>query len=235
VLKDSIERSLVLCFLLMAFVIGANDLMGTQYTVPLMSEAPKVDGHVDSEEWASAHAFESFIGADINGISTGLLVAEHGHGRVQAYVGATLDAIHVAVVSRIPDETALKAECKEDTWEVVHDDSIEVFVNPTPYEAKSADYQFLFNSLAFGAYLVYEIGSADQTPPWLKPATWRGDWQMAQAVHDGWWHAEIAIPLTSMPGVAPGRKATDGIWGINLCRTWQTCRFSATDFPAIRP
>lgn len=44
---------------------------------------------------------------------------------------------------------------------------------------------------------------------------------MKQAVHDGWWHAEVTIPLASMPGVAPGRKATDGTWGVNLCRTWQ--------------
>jgi len=201
--------------------VAAEPQTATPFTAPLMREPPTIDGRIDPEEWAAAHGFEGFVGADKTGVSTGLLVTENGQGRVRGWVSATQDAIHVAVVSRIPDGVALKAEFKEETWEVVNDDSIEVFVNPTPEADKSADYTYLFNSLGFGTYLVHEIGSADPTPPWLKPATWRGDWHMAQALHDGWWHTEITIPLASMPGVASGRKATDGVWGINLCRTWQ--------------
>jgi len=173
------------------------------FTVPLMRQPPTIDGLVEPDEWDAAHGFDGFVGADKVGVSTGLVVTENAQGQVRGYVGATADAIHVAVVSRIPDGTPLKATFKQDTWEAVSDDSIEVFVNPTPEEEKRADYHRLFNSLGFGAYLVHDIGSADQTPPWLKPATWRGDWPMKQAVHDGWWYAEVTIPLASMPGIAP--------------------------------
>ncbi|MBI2297701.1 MAG: hypothetical protein HYU66_01895 [Armatimonadetes bacterium] len=55
-------------------------------------------------------------------------------------------------------------------------------------------------------------GNAKQDPGW------DGGWRVASTQHDGWWDWECALPLAA---VAPGRRSTDGAWGINLCRNWK--------------
>ncbi len=209
-MKSKMRRSVAMGMVSMGMLLGgAKATAETPYIVPLMPAAPTLDGRVDPGEWASAHGFEG-----MDGLGTGSLVWKQGHGRVRAYVGATRDAIHVAVVSKMPDEGELKADIQRDQ-NVVGDDSIEVYINPSPNQDNNIDYQFLFNSLGFGYFAAHMIGVVDEDE------AWRGNWQQAHGFHDGWWHAELTIPLKSMRAVAPGRTATDGIWGVNLCRTWQ--------------
>ena len=62
---------------------------------------------------------------------------------------------------------------------------------------------------------------------------WNGNWLVKCGQQDGWWHCEIAIPLAS---IAPGRKAADGAWGINVCRNWkQPWAFSSLGGGAYAP
>ena len=177
-------------------------------TVPLCPKPPVIDGKIGPEEWAAAYGTEGFI------VAGG---AEQGLDRRQARVWVTADAdtILVALMSRLPDEGTLLTAVTNDSLKAVFDDSLEVYVNPTPDAADRVDYQFLANSLGKGGYNLHKTGNPSEA------AAWRGDWKHAHGMHDGWWHAEIAIPVASMGMTAKGRKTTDGVWAVNVCRNWK--------------
>jgi len=179
---------------------------GGDFRVPLMKAAPKIDGRIEAAEWAVAAGFEGF------GRDGGVL----NQRRVYAFVGATETHLFVAVRSQLPDKGSLRATIDRDSLKAVFDDAVEVFVNPTPDDAKQVEYQFLVNSLGKGGYQVHTLGGATEN------AAWRGPWQQAHGQHDGAWHFECAIPIATMGMVAPGRKTTDGAWKINLTRDWKS-------------
>ena len=177
---------------------------GTEMTIPIMAEAPAIDGKVESTEWAAATGFDGF---QFNGTLQ--------PRRARAYIGATADTICVAIVSQLPDEGGLKTDIDRDSLKAVHDDSAEIYVNPTPDRPDNVEYQFLVNSLGKGGYNVHVLGNPDEV------AAWRGNWVHAHALHDGWWHMETSIPVESMGTVREGRKTTDGTWTINVTRNWK--------------
>jgi len=82
----------------------------------------------------------------------------------------------------------------------VFDDSLEIYVCPTPDAADRVDYQFLVNSLDKCSYNIHKLGDPKEE------VSWRGDWQHASSLTDGWWQFEVRIPIESMKTVAPGRK-----------------------------
>jgi len=175
-----------------------------QFTVPLMKQAPKIDGFIDPNEWAVSAGFDGF----------------HYDGklqqrRVQAFVAATEGELYFAIKSQLPNEGGLAAEVKTDSPKAVYDDAVEVFVNPTPDEPRQVNYQFLANSLGKGGYTVHTLGGAEED------VAWQGGWRHAGALHEGWWHFECAVPVESMGIVKKGRKTTDGLWKINLTRDWK--------------
>lgn len=180
--------------------------------VPLLREAPAIDGRIDPEEWRGAHAFEGFKKMGDHRLE---------QRRVRGWVGATEDTIYLAIQSQLPDKGNLRATFDRDTLHVVSDDSIEIYLNPTPDQADNVDYQMLVNSKGFGGYHLHTLGNPEQD------VSWRGDWTQAHGIHDGWWHAEIAIPIKSMDTVKAGRRTTDGVWAINLCRNWASHQWSS--------
>lgn len=173
-------------------------------TVPLCPKPPVIDGRIDPEEWAAAYGAEGFIAGD--GLE---------RRQARAWVTADADTIYVALMSRLPDEGALLTAVTTDSLKAVFDDSLEVYVNPTPDAPDRVDYQFLANALGKGGYNIHKLGSPAEAE------AWRGDWRQAHGMHEGWWHAEIAIPVASMGLTAKGRKTTDGVWAVNLCRNWK--------------
>jgi len=176
----------------------------SEFVAPLMARAPRLDGRVDQGEWRAAVGFDGFQ-------HKGSLQRR----RVRGYVGATTDAIYVAIVSQLPARGDLRATIDRDTLKAVFDDSLEVYVDPTPGEQKHVVYQFLVNSKGKGGYKVHTFGGAEES------VAWSGGWEQAHGMHDGWWHFECAVPLSSM-SAAGGRKATDGTWGVNLTRNWKS-------------
>mgnify|MGYP006284224619 CR=1 FL=1 len=196
------SRLVLSLVLLMCGVIPA--LRAAELTVPLMKTGPAVDGKVGQDEWKVSAGFAGFQWK-------GDLQRRPARG----YVGATSDHIYVAIVSRLPDEGQLKTDVTRDSLKVAHDDSVEVYVNPTPDAADRVDYQFLVNSAGKCAYNIHKTGRPDEK------VSWRGGWEQAHGFHDGWWHFECMIPVDSMNLVAPGRTTTEGLWSINLTRNWK--------------
>ena len=184
--------------------IGASALEAAEMRVPVMQKPPTLDGKVAPEEWKVSASFAGF----------------QWKGSVQrrparGYVGATSDHIYVAIVSRLPDEGHLKTDVTRNSLKVAHDDSLEVYVNPTPDAAERVDYQFLANSAGKFGYNIHKIGQPDEK------VSWRGGWKQVHGFHDGWWHFECAIPVDSMNTAEPDRSTTDGVWSINLTRNWK--------------
>lgn len=173
--------------------------------VPLAKQAPVIDGRIEPAEWSAAAAFDGF-GRD------GQLLRR----RAQGWVAATADTLYVAIRSQLPDEGALAAAVDRDSPKVVFDDAVEVLVDPTPEGPGHVDYQMLANSIGKVGYGVHTKGGAQEN------VAWQGNWKHAGGVHDGAWHFECAIPLSSMPYVKPGRRTTDGTWRINLTRDWKS-------------
>ncbi len=180
--------------------------------VPLFRQAPTIDGRIDPDEWRGAHAFEGFKKMGNHRLE---------HRRVRGWVGATADTIYLAIQSQLPDEGELRAAFDRDTLHVVSDDSIEIYLNPAPDRGDNVDYQMLVNSKGFGGYHLHTQGNPEQD------VSWRGDWTHVHGLHDGWWHAEIAIPVDSMDIVEAGRRTTDGVWAVNLCRNWASHQWSS--------
>ncbi|MGD0094295.1 MAG: hypothetical protein ABSE73_30675, partial [Planctomycetota bacterium] len=179
---------------------------GEEFRVPLMKQAPKIDGKIEPAEWAAAAGFDGFIT-----LNAGTLQRRRARG----FVGATATHIYVAIQTQLPDEGALLAEVQSDSLKAVYDDAVEVFVCPTPQAVDKVDYQFLANSLGKGGYNIHVLGAAKED------VAWRGDYEQAHGQHDGWWHCEVAIPLAKLGAGAQGRKTTDGVWAVNLARDWK--------------
>lgn len=184
----------------------------TALRTPLFEVAPTVDGTIAPDEWRGGHGFEGFIRSGASGQADAGLVEPR---RARAWIGATEDTIYVAIATQLPDEGELLTSVTRNSLRVVHDDSLEIYINPTPDAAAQVDYQFLTNSQGFGGYAIHKIGEAPEAE------AWQGGWKQAHGMHEGWWHAEVAIPIASMGMVSPGRKTTDGVWTINATRNWK--------------
>lgn len=186
------------------------------YAAPLMSQPPKIDGKIEPGEWQLSTGFDGFA-------MNGLLERR----KIRAWIGATTTHFYLALKSQLPDEGALLAQITTDTLKVVYDDSVEVWIDPTPGSEHGCTFQMLVNSLGRQGYNHHPRGNVRQNP------TWRGTWTTANGFHDGFWHCELAVPIEE---IAPGRKTTDGVWGINLCRNWkQEWAFSSLGGGAYAP
>ncbi|MCX5672843.1 MAG: hypothetical protein NTU94_16115 [Planctomycetota bacterium] len=205
----------VLAGLLVA--LAAAGASAQTFIVPRAKQPPKIDGRIEPAEWAASAGFEGF-GFD----------GKLQQRRAQAWVAATADTLYVAVRSQLPSEGSLAAEVTADSLKAVYDDAVEVFVNPyltpgdspgakysTPDAGKQVNYQFLSNSLGKGGYGVHTKGGAEEN------VAWQGGWTHASTLHDGVWDFECAIPIATMPAAGAARKATDGLWKINLTRDWK--------------
>ncbi|MBI5834414.1 MAG: hypothetical protein HZB16_19120 [Armatimonadetes bacterium] len=186
---------------LLGLLFLACAVHGADFRLPLMSAAPRVDGQVDGAEWAGAMRFDGLVW-------NGTLERR----RAAAWVGATSDTLFLALRSQLPAEGVLLATVDRDSLKVVYDDALEVWVDPSPGSDHGRAYQMLANPLGRRGFNFLPRGNV------AARADWQADWPFAQRSADGWWSAEVAIPIAS---IEPGRKATDGAWGINLCRDWK--------------
>ena len=119
------------------------------------------------------------------------------------------------------------ARVAKDTVKIVHDDSIEIWVDPTPGAEHGKAFQLLANSVGRMAYDCHVRGRTKQV------AQWDGKWVVKHAVADGWWTVEAALPVA---GMAPGRTADQGVWGVNVCRNWkQPWKFSSISPSGYKP
>ena len=179
----------------------STSAFGQTMRIPLMNKPPVMDGNVQPSEWANASGFDGFLW---NG--------ELERRRARCYIGATETTLYLAILTQLPAEGNLTANVKNDTLKVVYDDSLEVWLDPTPGTERGKTFQMLANSIEKTAWGMHPRGGE------AEDAAWQGKWQVSNGMHDGWWHCEIRIPVQD---IAPGRKVTDSAWGINLCRNWK--------------
>jgi Family of unknown function (DUF6067) len=169
--------------------------------VRLTQHPPTVDGAVHEDEWSEATVVDGF--SDLQG------ARERRPAR--AYVAADEQNLYLAIISALPEQGALQSEVDRPTLELVHDDSVEFWLDAEPERARHAVYQLIANALGTTASQGTGYGMTVQ-PSWEK------SWQLASGMHDGHWQVELRVPISS---VAPGRRTTEGEWRINLCRNWK--------------
>lgn len=180
-------------------------LAASELAIPLLPEPPQIDGSIAPAEAAGCARLDGFI-------DSGLMVRR----RARVLIGATPDAFYLAIQTQLPDAGApLLAAVAADSTRVVFDDSVEVYVSPTPDATDKTCYQFLANSLGRGGYNVHKQGAAGESE------AWQGPWRHAHRCADGLWTAEFLIPIRSMAGGGGDRAITSGSWLINATRNWK--------------
>lgn len=179
----------------------AGPLAAGEFRAPLLTAPPRLDGRIEDDEWSAALRFDGLMWE-----------GQLDRRRAQAWVAATTDYLYVALRSQLPEGGGLLTEVDRDTVKVVYDDSFEVWIDPTPGSEAGATYQMLANAAGHRAFQMHPRGGVPANP------AWRADWEVAQTQREGWWEVEVAVPLVE---IAPGRAATDGAFGINVCRNWK--------------
>jgi len=187
-----------------------------EFRAPLMRQTPVLDGVIRPDEWVTAVCVDGFAWQ-------GQLERRRAYG----LVGTRGTYLYVAIVSQLPDQGEIIADVDRDSENLVFDDSVEVWVDPTFGAERGRRYQMLANSLGHRYFIVHPYGGEPDNP------AWRGDWQVANGFADGFWTCEVRIPLES---IAPGKRADELVFGINLCRNWkQEWAFSSMGGGAYEP
>lgn len=172
-----------------------------EFRIPLMAQAPKMDGRIEPGEWTGALRIDGFGWQ-------GQLERRQASG----YIGADSTHLFFAVRSQLPTEGTLLADVQRDSENLVFDDSLEIWIDPDVGKDKGRRFQMLANSAGHHWYKLHPFGGSPDDP------SWSGDWTVQSSLHDGVWDCEIAVPLASL---APGRRADEGVWGLNLTRNWK--------------
>lgn len=186
---------------LLVVLMSTLSAYGAEYHVPLMAQAPTLDGRIEPGEWAGALRIDGF--------------GWQGHLErrlASGYVGADSMHLYFAVRSQLPAEGTLLADVQRDSENLVFDDSLEVWIDPDVGKDKGRRFQMLANSAGHRWYKLHPFGGTPDDP------AWHGDWTVQSSLHDGVWDYEVSVPLAS---IAPERRAEDGVWGLNLTRNWK--------------
>ncbi|HWL53313.1 MAG TPA: glycoside hydrolase domain-containing protein [Chthoniobacteraceae bacterium] len=166
-------------------------------TIPYLARPPVIDGVLTSGEWDEASVLFGGIQA--------IIPVVNPDQTFKTYAGYDDEHIYLMMVSRAPG-MKLRAEVKENgTKAVFKDDSIEVFFAPDNEPINC--YQFIGNSQGFHAYHR------------SKDAQWKADWEYRNTLYEGYWYAELKIPIRSIftGKIGPGTR-----WSANFVRNWRT-------------
>jgi hypothetical protein len=172
---------------------------GALLHIPLLAEAPAIDGDPTEEAWKSAYRYvdKPFYH------TTSRWAPKQVEGKTDFYIGHRDGAVYVAVIGYEDDLSKLTVKHKERDSQCFLDDCVELFFDPD--NSESEVYQFVINPIGalFDGYM---------TRDWENMVC---DWK-AQVFHDrGYWSCEFAIEAKNMHG----RKiAADSVWGINIAR-----------------
>lgn len=173
-----------------------------QLRLPLMQNAPTIDGAIHEDEWEGADRMERF--------GSGAALAAQ---QASFWIGSDGKELFVAVRSETPPGGQLLTRANPQAGDgdapTFTDDSVELYVAPQPDAADAKVYQAIFN--ARGA--IYDTLT---TPQGAVP--WRGRWRVKSSVSDNRWDCEIAIPWSEfgVDGSIPGRSIA-----LRVGRNWQ--------------
>lgn len=191
-----------------AVEVPARNYFNTDVSValeaPVMSKAPSME-RFDPAEWGETLHFP--VARRLYGVE----ITHAEPRRAEAWLGATEDAIYLAVRSELPPGGAKALlDQKRNAIDVLKDDTCEFFVNA---DAGVKDYVIYQAMVAPGGRLTanaHPMGEGKPAANWEKSVTAKSfigktDWTVVVRYDLGLW---------------PGRKLTDGAWGLSMTRDW---------------
>lgn len=167
--------------------------------VPVVKQAPKIDGTLDDPAWKQAATFDTFKLAN----------GDASKAKTKLYVMQDDKNLYVAVEC-FDSEKALQdlvAKVKDHDGELWTDDDVELFIDPS--NKRDQYYQIIVNSknVTFDATQSGE-GGKDMDD------TWNPKYQSATKVGKESWVAEFALPFA----IFDKTKNFDGTWAFNVFR-----------------
>ncbi|MCD6351487.1 MAG: hypothetical protein J7M26_05160 [Armatimonadetes bacterium] len=207
------QRFAICCtIVLLASVSRAAGPLRPQIAVPLMNQAPTLDGRIVEKEWAGA---ARMVG----------LVSQHGalleSREAVFWVGADPANLYLALRTELPPDGKLLTRAvpdgDRDIVAAVHDDSVELVIHPH-LGATSGDRRYFHIIVnARGAMFDRTLDPTNKANP--VDVSWRlKNWTFANSTHDGWWDGEIGIPFASLGATTADLSQP---WGLRVCRNWQ--------------
>jgi len=202
------SRSTVALALLLSVAARAAELHNPLVVLPPRMKPPTIDGTIGEEEWAGATRQVGFIALHKKRLS---------HRDGVFWLGSDGREIFVAIQSEMPPQGGLmtrvvpKGSVDVQAW---RDDSIELWLDP--FRSVEGHKRILYQIIANARGALYDVAH-DRTKG-MSQTSWRVKWRFANKVVDGWWHVELAIPLTSL-GVEG--KLAGMEWGVRIGRNWK--------------
>lgn len=171
-----------------------------QMTVPIVTDAPVIDGKVTPEEQASAHevTLQKVASLDKPRFAT------------KVFVEATLEGLYIGFIAEDPAIDSLVSNTETENGAVFNDDSVQVLITPTLDTAADAYYHFAVNP--DGTRYSSHIIERENVQGW-KSAVSKVASNEDSSGKIGHWEAEFFIPLKSI-------KAPDElpVWRANFAR-----------------
>ena len=203
---------LTLSMLVTTTSLRAADPPTPQVAMPLMKQAPTIDGVIDRDEWKHAVRNVGFVSH-----STRALAARDG----VFWIGNDGQNLYVAIKSEMPPDgrvlTRAVPDDSRDQRAAFLDDCVELVIDPK--RGRSAGDRTYFHIITNGRGALYDWSVDPDDRQNAMDLTWRlADWQMAQQQVDGWWQVEIAVPLSEL-GVT--KEDFAHAWGIRVARNWK--------------
>lgn len=157
-----------------------------EYTIHSADNSPSVDGRLDDAVWNKNNEFPTL---KVPGALPGQYFEPKE--KTDGYICHDKDNLYIALKCYNPDNARVAAK----------DEDIEIFVD-TNLDRKTY-YRFILNPAG-------KVSEDDTLN-----TSWNGAWTAATEIHDGFWTAEVTIPLDSLE-LSP---LTGNSWGINVGRT----------------
>jgi len=181
-------------------------------SMPLMSAPPTIDGLIDEEEWKHAVRNVGLVSH-----ATGVLCPREA----VFWVGSDGSDVYVAIQTEAPPDgrlvTRAVPDAAGDLRAAFLDDSIELVLDPKRDRSGGDRSYYHLITNARGALFDWAVDPGNRQNP--MSLNWRvPDWQMRERVVDGWWHVEIAVPVSSLGAT---KEDCHGTWGMRVARNWR--------------
>ena len=180
--------------------------MPPQVRLPLMQQAPKIDGIIEDAEWKGASQWEGFTR-----YSSGILTGQRG----SFWVGGDSRNLYFAVKTETPPEGKLLQRANglpggANPGNIFADDSIEVWLAPQPGDPPPTRKVFFTLLNARGAFggNTFTLKGSD---------SWKGQWTIKNSLRDGYWHSEMSLPWSELGVDSPQGKTM----AMRLARNWR--------------
>jgi len=179
--------------------------------LPLMQQAPTIDGAIGEAEWKHAVRNVGFVSHP-----TRNLAPREG----VFWLGCDGQTLYVALKTEAPPDgrvlTRALPDSQQDVRAALLDDSIELILDPKRGRTDGDRTYYHLISNGRGALFDWALDPDNTQNP--RQLAWRiPGWRLEQKLADGWWDVEVAVPLASLGATADDLKHP---WGLEVARNW---------------